>query len=137
METVSDWVEGGAPEGNPKHLPDPPKPEKWLDAATPKNSVEIAAGTGTKLESPSQIVAIRPTQIQKGASIQVIAMKPDGTVEPLLWIYQYNPDYQRTYYYKKPENLPAGTEIQTSPPDAGKVALFAKRTVKSTSAGAR
>src|SRR5579885_3798881 len=51
LETISDWVEGGAPEGNPKHMPEPPKPQKWLDAAAPKNAVEIGAGSGTKLDA--------------------------------------------------------------------------------------
>ncbi len=125
LETISDWVEGGAPEGNPKYVPEVPKPEKWLDAAVPKNSSELTAGQGTKLEAPAQIVAIRAKDLKKGASVQVIATRPDGTIEPLLWIYQYNTDYQRTYYYKKSIHLPAGTEVQMSPPDAGTVALFA------------
>lgn len=134
IETISDWVEGGAPEGNPKHMPEAPKPEKWLDAAAPKNSSPIAVGSGTKLDVSTQVVAVRPTELKKGASVQVIAARPDGSVEPLLWIYQYNSAYQRTYYYKSPVTLPAGTEIQTSPPDAGRVALFAavKKAVKST-----
>jgi hypothetical protein len=133
IETISDWVEGGAPEGNPKHMPDPPKPEKWLDAVAPKNATEIAVGSGAKLESPAQVLAVRPTDLKKGTSVQVIAAKPDGSVEPLLWIYQYNPAFQRTYYYKKSQSLPAGTEIEMSPPDAGKIALFAsgpKKAVK-------
>jgi hypothetical protein len=138
LEVISDWVEGGAPEGNPKHLPDAPKPQKWLDAEIPKNTLEMPARNGTKVENSAQIVAIRPSDLKKGASVQVIAARPDGSVEPLLWIYQYNPAYQRTYYYKKSINLPAGTEIQTSPADAGKIALFAsapKKALKSTSAG--
>ena len=131
IETISDWVEGGAPEGNPKHMPEAPKPQKWLDAAMPKNTAQIEAGSGTKLENASQIVAIRPVELKKGASVQVIAARPDGTFEPLLWIYQYNPAFQRTYYFKKPQNLPAGTEIVTSPPDAAKVALVASAPKKS------
>jgi hypothetical protein len=139
LEVISDWVEGGAPEGNPKAMPDPPKPEKWLDAVAPKNSSEIAVGSGTKIDTAAQVVAVRPTELKKGATVQVIATRPDGSVEPLLWIYKYNPDFQRTYYYKKSVQLPAGTEIQTSPPDAGKIALFAAASKKSTrpSVGAR
>ena len=83
----------------------------------------------------AQVIAVRPTDLKKGASVQVIAARPDGSVEPLLWIYQYNPAYQRTYYYKKSINLPAGTEIQTSPPDAGKIALFATAQKKAAKTG--
>ena len=141
LEVISDWVEGGAPEGNPKHMPDPPKPQKWLDAATPRNCSEFAVSSGTRLDAAAQVIAVRPTDLKKGASVQVIAARPDGSVEPLLWIYQYNPDYQRTYYYKKSINLPAGTEIQTSPADAGKITLFAstgsKRPVRPSSGPGR
>jgi hypothetical protein len=135
LETISGWVEGGAPEGNPKFLPETPKPQQWLDAAAPKGSAEVVVSSATKLDAPEHLVAIRPKELKKGASVQVIAARPDGTFEPLLWIYQYNPEYQRTYYFKKPIDLPAGTEIQTSPADAGKIALFApvaKKTKQST-----
>jgi hypothetical protein len=135
LEIISDWVEGGAPEGNPKHMPEAPKPEKWLDGSVPKNSSEIAVSSGTKLDAAAQVLAIRPTDLKKGTSVQVIAARPDGSVEPLLWIYQYNGAYQRTYYYKKSITLPAGTEIEMSPADAGKIALFAtvaKKSAKST-----
>jgi hypothetical protein len=130
LETISDWVEGGAPEGNPKWNPDAPKPEKWLDEAAPKNASAMTVGSGTKLDAPARVLAVRPMELKKGASVQVIAARPDGTVEPLLWIYNYNPDYQRTYYYKKSLNLPAGTEVQMSPPDAGKIELFASAAKK-------
>ncbi len=45
---------------------------------------------------------------------------------PLLWIYNFNPDYARTYYYTSPVDLPAGTKIIMSPADAGKLTLFSK-----------
>ncbi|HWZ30994.1 MAG TPA: hypothetical protein VNX18_06660 [Bryobacteraceae bacterium] len=138
LEVISDWVEGGAPEGNPKHLPEQPKPQKWLDGAMPKGSAEVVVSSETKLDAAANVLAIRPKEMKKGASIQVIAARPDGTFEPLLWIYQYNPDYQRTYYFKTPVNLPVGTQIQTSPPDAGKIALFAsgsKKTAKPSTGG--
>ena len=137
METVSDWVEGGAPEGNPKYVPEAPKPEKWLDAAVPRNSSAVAVSSGAKLDSAARVLAVRP-DLKKGASVQVIALRPDGTVEPLLWIYKYNPDYRRTYYYKKSIHLPPGTELQMSPPDAGKIDLFsnaAKKPSKSIAGG--
>lgn len=124
LELFSDWVEGGAPEGEPKFLPSPPKPSKWLDAAAPKGASEFAVSADTKLESPTSVVAVRVKDLKKGASVQVIAARPDGTFEPLLWIYQYNPGFARTYYYKAAISLPAGTQIAMSPSDAGSVTLF-------------
>jgi len=125
LELFSDWVEGGAPEGEPKFLPAAPKESKWLDAASPAGASEMPVSAGAKLDAPERVVAVRVKDLKKGASVQVIAERPDGSVEPLLWIYQYNPGFARTYYYKAAVSLPAGTEIEMSPEGAGSVTLFA------------
>jgi hypothetical protein len=130
LEIISDWVEGGAPEGNPKYVPEVPKADKWLDPAVPRGSAEIVVSSNTKLEAPARVLAVRAKDMKKGESIQVIAARPDGTLAPLLWIYQYNPGFQRTYYLKSPVSLPAGTQIETSPPGAGSLALFTAPTPK-------
>lgn len=139
MEVISGWVEGGAPEGNPKFLPEKPKPGKWLDPEKPAGAAEVDATEGMKLAADSKVVAVRPKDLTKGESVQVIAERPDGTFEPLLWIYKYNPDFARTYYYAAPVSLPAGTKIEISPAE-GKIALFAsqpKPKSKTTGAGLR
>ena len=135
MEYISDWVVGGAPEGNPKMLPPKSDPKKWQDPASPAGSAEVDVASGTKLPVDEKVVAIRPKDLTKGASVQVIAARPDGTFEALLWIYNFNPDFARTYYYVAAVSLPAGTEIQMNPPDAGKVALFAKTVAKAGKSG--
>jgi mono/diheme cytochrome c family protein len=140
MELISAWVEGGAPEGNPKFLPDKPKPGKWLDPAAPAGAAEIEKGAGERLSGSENVLAVRPEGLKKGASVQILASRPDGTFEPLLWIYKFNPDFARTYYYESPIALPAGTRIEMSPPDAGKIALFAKHSpskLKSSTGGGR
>ena len=124
LELISDWVEGGAPEGEPKYMPEAPKPSAWLDPEAPAGSPEVVVASGTKLDAQARVLAVRAKDLQKGASVQVIAERPDGTVEPLLWIYQFNPDFKRTYYYKSPVTLPAGTQIEMSPSNAGSTALF-------------
>jgi len=140
IELISAWVEGGAPEGNPKFLPDKPKPAKWLDPAAPAGAAEIDKSAGERLSGSEHVVAVRPEGLRKGTTVQIIAARPDGTFEPLLWIYRFNPDFARTYYYAAPVELPAGTKIEMSPPDAGKVALFAKHSaskLKSSTGGGR
>ncbi len=135
IELIDDWVEGGAPEGNPKFVPASPKLADWKDPDAPKDSAEVVAGNATKLDLSAHVLAVRPKNLKKGESVQIIAARPDGTIEPLLWIYNYNPDFARTYYYVRPLSLPAGTEIEMSPADAGTVALFA--TVPKVSAHSR
>jgi hypothetical protein len=127
LETISAWVEGGAPEGDPKYLPHLPKLTAWQDPPAPKGSSELVIADGAKLPA-SKLFAIRPKNLKTGASVQIVAIRPDSSVEPLLWIYQYKPEYHRTYYYTAPISLAAGTKIEMSPAAAGTVGLFIKQT---------
>jgi hypothetical protein len=127
LETISGWVEGGAPEGEPKYLPSLPRLVDWQDPPAPKGSSEVVIADGAKLASPSKVVAIRTKNLKAGSSVQIIAVRPDSSVEPLLWIYKYNPAFHRTYYYVDPITLPAGTRIEMSPPGAETVGLFVKQ----------
>jgi hypothetical protein len=124
IELIDDWVEGGAPEGEPKYVPATPKMADWQDPSAPQGSSGVVIAGQAKLEAGVHAVAIRPKELKKGASVQVIAARPDGTIQPLLWIYQYNPDFPRTYYYTAAFDLPPGTEIEMSPPDAGTFTLY-------------
>lgn len=130
LEVISDWVEGGAPEGEDKFLPAAPKPVDWLDPMKPADAAELDVAADGKIDSPVRVAAIRPKNLKKGDSVQVIAMRPDGTFAPLLWIYQFNPDFARTYYYKDPVKLPAGTQILLSPPSPASFALFTSGATK-------
>lgn len=108
MNRIAEWVEGGAPEGDPNLLP--PKP-KLPEAPT--------ALKGTKLRNPVRLVrattvlAIAP--IGDIPSAKLAARRPDGSVEPLLWLLEYKNKWRRTYLYKQPVSLPAGTVIEASP----------------------
>jgi len=118
IELVTRWVQAGAPEGDPSLLPKsaPSSPAK----TEPKTGVEwVASGA---LKTAATFVAIRPESLA-GDSIRVVAEMPGGEIEPLIWFYRYNPKFARTYYFRKPIHLPAGTRIVTSSPDA-KVALL-------------
>jgi hypothetical protein len=124
LETISSWVEGGAPEGDPKYLPTPPKLVNWQDPSAPKGSSELILADGATITSSAKAVAIRAKNLNPGASVQIIAIRPDSSIEPLLWIYKYNPIFHRTYYYVTPLTLPAGTKIEMSPPQSGTIGLF-------------
>jgi hypothetical protein len=128
LETISAWVEGGAPEGDPKYLPTRPKLTAWQDPAAPKGSSEVVVADGAKLSASSKVLAIRAKDLKAGATVQIVAIRPDTSVEPLLWIYKYNPAFHRTYYYVSSVALPAGTKIEMSPASAGTVGLFIKQT---------
>ena len=123
MEIIAGWVEGGAPEGNPLLLP--PKPEtsqKARPAAESASSVRVSGAVA--LLQPSEFIGIQTGKLEPGASVQVTAVRPDGSVEPLLWVENFNPAYDQPYYFAKPLKLPAGSRIEVSPPNAPSVKLF-------------
>jgi hypothetical protein len=121
LELISDWVEGGAPEGNPGLLP--PKPE-WKAPKASHTSVDAVVDGSLKLKGATTFNGIRAKSVLEGSSIQVIAERPDGTVEPLLWLYNYKPQFDRPYWFTTPLAFPAGTKISIAPPQAGSVSLF-------------
>lgn len=126
IEIVSDWVEGGAPEGDAILKPTPPKDWNTAKAATPAGA-EVTVDGQIKLTRPMELVAIRPKSLAEGSSVKMVAQQPDGAVHPLIWIYNYQPTYNRTYVLKQPLQLPAGAVIAVSPANSGAMTLIAVR----------
>ncbi len=124
IELIADWVEGGAPEGDTALLPKEPdfsvhKPEPAVAETTVRETLVLRAAI--------KLTGIRPTGVPTGASLMVTAVLPDGSTEPLLWLYNFNPKFAHRYYYAVSSRLPAGTRIEVSPP-AGAVALLTPKT---------
>ena len=69
------------------------------------------------------IAAIRPKDLKQGGSVKVVADRPEGSIEPLLWVYNYKPEFDRTYYLRTPLTLPAGAKIETFPATAAIVLM--------------
>jgi hypothetical protein len=44
-------------------------------------------------------------------SIEVSAARPDGGIEPLLWVKDHGPDWQIPYVLRDPVTFPQGTRI--------------------------
>ena len=118
IELLSDWVEGGAPEGDSKWLPE--GTARPRSVAPPKFSHRWQSATGGK------VAAIRTNGLRSGQSAQVVAELPNGGIVPLIWIYRFDPRYLRTYQYRVPVDLPARTVIRVSPVEAGTVTLFTR-----------
>jgi hypothetical protein len=108
LHLLADWVEGGAPEGDPVYLPVPPAapgPEPY----TPLRLLP------QKLESAQTIHAIRAHGLPEGSNVRFLAELPEGRIQPLLWVYNYRPGYERLHVYRNPVPLPAGTRIVRLP----------------------
>jgi peroxiredoxin len=66
---------------------------------------------GITLGEDSHILAILPHMHLLGTEIKVTATTPDGKVQPLVWIDDWEFNWQETYVYKEPIGLPRGTRI--------------------------
>lgn len=67
------------------------------------------------------VLALRPHLESSGESVRVVAHRPDGTSEPLLWVREYDDTHQLTYRLRRPVILPAGTSVQVFSFDASAV----------------
>jgi hypothetical protein len=122
---IADWVEGGAPEGDPALLPKTPEfPAKRAGAPT---AAGIAVDGMLTLRTAVTITGIRPGHVRDGSTLMVTAERPDGSVAPLLWLYQYNPRFTHSYWYDAALRFVPGTKIAITPPNAGSVTLLVKR----------
>ena len=114
---LADWVEGGAPEGEPEYLPSHMHIENLPKTIIPKGfTVPITGGMSTPQLTA---LAIRVMSAPEDKQIQIRAVLPDGQVEPLLWLLPGMAKKRKTLVYKQPLKLPAGTRIETSPPKIG------------------
>jgi len=113
IEYIVGWVEGGAPEGNAAYLPEKPEfqPVKSARAETQLSNQIVESTAPVVLREAAIAVAVTPRDLITGASMEVTAYKPDGTVEHLIWLRNYREDWTRTYWFRDPMRLPAGTRI--------------------------
>jgi len=122
IELVADWVEGGAPEGEPKDLPAPVASEPVTSA--PHASPQLAVGPDYKVLNPLKLAGIKPEKIASDLSFQITAELPDGSIQPLLWLQPYKPAYSHPFWFRSPLSLPRGTLIRGVPPAATVVLLL-------------
>ncbi|HEV3201140.1 MAG TPA: cytochrome c [Bryobacteraceae bacterium] len=122
---IAEWVEGGAPEGDSALLPKLPDfPAKRTAAPT---TAEIAVDDVLTFKTALTLTGIRPDRVPQGSTLMVTAERPDGSIEPLLWLYQHTPRFSHAYWYTAALRFPPGTKIEVTPPDAGTVALLLKK----------
>ena len=124
IEVIADWAEGGAPPGDPKYLP--ALPEQKQTPSTNAAAGRIAVDGSLTLKSAITVSGIRAQKATDGATFMAVATRPDGTVEPLLWMYNYRPQFDCAYWYNSALRLPAGTKIEVTPRGAGGVALLTR-----------
>lgn len=112
------WADGGAPRVLPvkpgtSSRPAPPA------MATPPPTAPVASGDHRALEvpctarsfPPGRLVGVRPT-LSKGADLQVTLAAADGSKEPLLWLRNFDPAFQETYWLRRPIVVTRATRVE-------------------------
>jgi len=113
IELITAWVEGGVPEGNPQDLPPKPKLAKPAKVNPKKNQI-VVSGEHT-LRTAFKLGGLMPQKVPPGLSVRIQASLPDGSLVPLVWLYEYKEQYQHPFLLRTPLTLPAGTVIRGVP----------------------
>ena len=65
----------------------------------------------TTIKSATTIAAMWPRLGPGARSIELTAIRPDGSVEPMLWVNSFRVEWPTPYIMKEPITLPAGTRL--------------------------
>jgi hypothetical protein len=114
MDMIVAWAEGGMPEGEAKDLPKLPKFDPPGKATSVKGTILLRGGGDHKLTRKFTLDGIEPVTVPK-EPIQIVAELPDGSIEPLLWLQDYRPEFAHRFLLRKPLALPARTVIRGVP----------------------
>jgi hypothetical protein len=110
IELITKWVDGGIRRGNnPRLLPKPPSFET---GSQPPPRQVIRVSGAFKLPQGIVIDGLQPEHVPVDGSMRVVAVLPSGSVEPLVWLHQYNDRFSHAFLFRRPRYLPAGTVIQ-------------------------
>ena len=111
IDMIVNWVEGGAPKGDEIYLPPAPHFTAESGARPAGRELTVTTGAALTLSAPAELAGLRPLRLAAGESLEVTAYEPDGAVEHLIWIRNWRPQWERTYYFLHPVRLPKGTRI--------------------------
>jgi hypothetical protein len=124
IETILGWIDGGVPEGEASSLPGSTVPAPKEPA--PAKPTIFVSERGTVLVRALRLDGIQPLVVPVGASMKIVATLPDGTVEPLVWLDNYQAKFAHPFLLETPLNLPAGARIDGLAPGA-RIGLLPKR----------
>src|SRR5205823_5232962 len=65
----------------------------------------------SRIRDDIQALAVSPQLGSFGSSVELLARRVDGSAEPLAWIRNFQRQYQATYWFRRPVDLPRGTTL--------------------------
>jgi hypothetical protein len=126
IDMIVNWVEGGAPKGDDIYLPAAPHFSAETKPQPAGRTLTVTSGAALTLSAPVEFSGLRPLKLAAGESLEVTAYEPDGGVERLIWIRDWRPEWERTYYFLHPVRLPKGTRMAAYSGKAAEAAMVIK-----------
>jgi hypothetical protein len=116
IELVRRWVDAGIRRGNnPNVLPKVPV---FPEAPTFRRPIGgISVSGPVTLQRSMAVDGIFPERVDVKDSFRVVAQRPDGRLEPLVWLHSYDPTNPHAFLFRRPIQLPPGTTIHGVPRD--------------------
>ncbi len=117
IAVISSWVEGGAPEGDsvflePYHSHDAPQP------AYGEGHGRLPVRGSVRLEADLVATGLSPAGEPTESWVQVTAHLPGGGIEHLLWLRRSSGPGPADYWFLRPIEMPAGTQLLCQPESA-------------------
>lgn len=113
---IAAWVVGGAPQGDAALLARDQQPAQPASHSRLRLSDALLVSTRTVLQRPITVAGIRPRCETLLDSSRITARLPDGRIEPLVWLYRYDPRWDEVFQFRRALRLPRGTIIEASSP---------------------
>jgi len=105
IDWLVNWVEGGAPKGEEIYLPPLPGPRPA--PADPPAAKGLPVAGERVIDRAMTVVGIEPA-----GPVRLTAMRPDGSIEPLLWLRDRRPHQPKVYYFRNPIRLSRGARLR-------------------------
>jgi hypothetical protein len=112
--TIAAWVVGGAPAGDLKPVAKPASPMRNDKLSEIRDAVTVT--NRAVLAKPLRVAGIRPIPERTVDSVRIVAERPDGRVDPLVWLYRYDPRSKQLFRFEQALDLPAGAVVVASGP---------------------
>lgn len=113
IQLIIDWVNGGAPEGDPRYLTGK-LPKAWQDPSA----------AGFSRQRTGLLGGLRLAGLRPGAELRIVLQDRSGARRPLLWIRSYSAPAGATFLFRSPVAFPPGARLFINPLSAAKVEML-------------
>jgi hypothetical protein len=109
IQWITDWANGGAPEGDPR-LESDELPRLW-QAGPSAEGRRLRVRGERRLDEAMRLTGIDLARLPGGATIQAVLARPDGSVEPLVWIRAFRREWAKPVVFLDAVDAPAGSRV--------------------------